>query len=52
MKQALLLMVVSALLVTLGFAQTPETGSNTDPANINGFDGPENGIEPMHARLP
>ena len=29
MKRAFLLMVVSALLVTLGFAQTPAAGSNT-----------------------
>jgi hypothetical protein len=43
MKRALLLMVVSALLVTLGFAQTPETGSNTDPANIKGCLGGSDG---------
>jgi hypothetical protein len=30
MKKAFLLMVVSALLVTMGFAQTPAAGSNTD----------------------
>jgi hypothetical protein len=29
-------MVVSALLVTLGLAQTPGAGSNTDPANVKG----------------
>ena len=31
MKRALLLIAVSALLVTLGFAQTPAAGSNTGP---------------------
>ena len=31
MKKVLLVMVVSALLVTLGFAQTPDAGSNTGP---------------------
>jgi hypothetical protein len=36
MKRVFLLIAVSALLVTLGFAQTPEAGSNTDPANIKG----------------
>jgi hypothetical protein len=36
MKRVLLVMVVSAMLVTLGFAQTPEAGSNTDPANVKG----------------
>ena len=36
MKRVFLLMVVSALLVTLGFAQTPAAGSNTDPANVKG----------------
>src|ERR1700681_3253598 len=29
-------MAVSALLVTLGFAQSPAAGSNTDPANVKG----------------
>jgi hypothetical protein len=29
-------MVVSALLVTLGLAQTPGAGRNTDPANVKG----------------
>jgi hypothetical protein len=36
MKRALLLMVVSALLVTLGFGQPPAAGVNTDPANVKG----------------
>src|ERR1700737_1818703 len=36
MKKVFLLMVVSALLLTLGFAQTPDPGSNTDPANVKG----------------
>ena len=43
MKRALLLMVVSTLLVTLGFAQTPEAGSNTDPANVKGCLGGSDG---------
>jgi pyruvate/2-oxoglutarate dehydrogenase complex dihydrolipoamide acyltransferase (E2) component len=43
MKRALLLMVVSALLVTLGFAQTPAAGSNTDPANVKGCLGGSDG---------
>ena len=43
MKRALLLMVVSALLATLGFAQTPAAGSNTDPANIKGCLGGSDG---------
>jgi hypothetical protein len=36
MKPLFLLIAVSALLVTLGFAQTPEAGSNADPANVKG----------------
>jgi hypothetical protein len=36
MKRVLLVMVVSAMLVTLGFAQTPDAGSNTGPANVKG----------------
>jgi len=36
MKRVFLLIVVSALLVMLGFAQTPGAGSNTDQANIKG----------------
>ena len=43
MKRALLLMVVSALLVTLGFAQTPAAGSNTDPTNVKGCLGGSDG---------
>jgi hypothetical protein len=43
MKRAFLLMVISALLVTLGFAQTPEAGSNTDPANVKGCLGGSDG---------
>ena len=30
MKRVFLLIVVSALLVTLGLAQTPDAGSNTE----------------------
>jgi len=36
MKRVFLLMVVSALLVMLGFAQTPDAGSNMDQANVKG----------------
>jgi hypothetical protein len=36
MKRVFLLIAVSVLLLTLGFAQTPAAGSNTDPANIKG----------------
>ena len=43
MKRAFLLMVVSVLLVMLGFAQTPDTGSNTDPANVKGCLGGSDG---------
>jgi hypothetical protein len=43
MKPVFLLIVVSALLVTLGFAQTPEAGSNTDPANVKGCVGGSDG---------
>ena len=43
MKRVFLLMVVSALLVTLGFAQTPDAGSNTDPANVKGCLGGSDG---------
>ena len=43
MKRALLLMVVPALLVTLGFAQTPTSGSNTDPSNVKGCLGGSDG---------
>jgi hypothetical protein len=43
MKKVFLLMVVSALLVTLGFAQTPDAHSNTDQATVNGCLGGSNG---------
>ena len=43
MKPVCLLIAVSALLVTLGFAQTPEAGSNTDPANVKGCLGGSDG---------
>ena len=36
MKRVFLVMVVSAMLVTLGLAQTPATSSNTDPADVKG----------------
>jgi hypothetical protein len=36
MKRVFLLVVVSALLETLGFAQTPDSGSNTDQAIVKG----------------
>jgi hypothetical protein len=37
MKRVLLVMVVSAMLVTLGLAQTADTSSNTDhPADVQG----------------
>jgi ribonuclease E len=43
MKRLFLLIAVSALLVTLGFAQTPTAGSNTDPANVKGCLGGSDG---------
>ena len=43
MNRLFLVMVVSALLVTLGFAQTPDAGSNTDPANVKGCLGGSDG---------
>ena len=43
MKGVFLVMVVSAMLVTLGFAQTPNAGSNTDPATVNGCLGGSDG---------
>jgi hypothetical protein len=43
MKRVFLLMVVSALLVTLGFAQTPAAGNNTDTANVKGCLGGSDG---------
>jgi len=36
-------MVVSAMLVTLGFAQTPNAGSSTDPATVKGCLGGSDG---------
>jgi hypothetical protein len=43
MKRVFLLMFVSALLATLGFAQTPNAGSNTDQANVKGCLGGSDG---------
>ena len=43
MKTVFLVMVVSAMLVTLGFAQTPNAGSNTDPATVKGCLGGSDG---------
>ena len=43
MKRVFLVMVVSAMLVTLGFAQTPAAGSNTDPATVKGCLGGSDG---------
>jgi hypothetical protein len=43
MKRVFLLMVVSALLVTFGLAQTLEAGSNTDSANVKGCLGGSDG---------
>src|SRR4029077_8971228 len=43
MKRVFLLMVVSALLVMLGFAQTPDAGSNMNRANLNGCLGGSDG---------
>src|SRR5882724_11470735 len=43
MNRVLLVMVVSAMLVTLGFAQTPDTGSDTDPTNVKGCLGGSDG---------
>lgn len=36
MKRVFLVMVISATLVTLGLAQTPDASSNTGPASVNG----------------
>ena len=36
MKRVFLVMVVSAMLATLGLAQAPDAGSSTDPANVKG----------------
>jgi hypothetical protein len=43
MNRVFLVMVVSALLVTLGLAQTPDAGSNTAPANVKGCLGGSDG---------
>jgi len=43
MKKVFLLMVVSGLLVTLGFAQTPDAGSNAAQANVKGCLGGSDG---------
>ena len=43
MKRAFLLIVVSALLVALGFAQTPAASINTDQTNIKGCLGGSDG---------
>src|SRR5580698_8813301 len=43
MKKVLLLLVASALLVTLGLAQTPDAATNTDSANIKGCLGGSDG---------
>jgi hypothetical protein len=43
MKRACLLIVVLALLVALGFAQTPATGSNTDQTTVKGCLGGSDG---------
>jgi hypothetical protein len=43
MKRVFLLMFVSALLVTLGFAQTPSAGSKTDQASVKGCLGGSDG---------
>jgi hypothetical protein len=43
MKKAFLLIAVSALLVTLGFAQTPNAGGNTEQANVKGCLGGSDG---------
>ena len=43
MKRALLLIVVPALLVALGFAQTPAPGSNPEQSNIKGCLGGSDG---------
>ncbi len=36
MKRVFLVMVVSAMLATLGFAQTPDASANTAPADVKG----------------
>jgi hypothetical protein len=44
MKRVFLLMVVSALLVTLGFAQTPDVGTTMGQANVKGCLGGSEGL--------
>ena len=44
MERVFLLMVVSSLLVTLGFAQTPDVGANMGQANVKGCLGGADGI--------
>ena len=43
MKKVFLLMVVSAMLVTLGLAQSPDPGNNGDAANVKGCLGGSDG---------
>src|ERR1700686_2344222 len=43
MKKVFLLMVVSGLLVTRGFAQTPDAGGNADQTNVKGCLGGSDG---------
>ncbi len=43
MKRVFLVMFVSALLATFGFAQTPDAGSNTPPASVKGCLGGSDG---------
>jgi hypothetical protein len=43
MRRVFLLMVVSGLLVTRGFAQTPDAGSNADQSNVTGCLGGSDG---------
>ena len=43
MKRVFLVMVISAMLVTLGFTQTPAAGSTTDPASVQGCLGGSDG---------
>ena len=44
MKRVFLLIVVSALLVTLGFAQTPDVGTTMGQANVKGCLGGSEGL--------
>ena len=43
MKRVFIVMVISAMLVTLGFTQTPAAGSTTDPASVQGCLGGSDG---------